>query len=69
MATVNAIILNSAGEIAMIIKPDYDSQLDDPAFNPLNHTHIRIPVEHYNNCKNHSEILDVVYSIHPELKK
>lgn len=51
MANNNAIIYNSLGQIVMIVVPDFDSQLNDPAFNPKGCAQVQIPVQIYNQCQ------------------
>lgn len=41
--TEDAVIVNAAGEVQMIVIPDDNSQLGDPAYNPAGLTHLRIP--------------------------
>jgi hypothetical protein len=40
--TEDAVIVDATGVVHMIVIPDDDSQLSDPAFNPAGHTHLRI---------------------------
>jgi hypothetical protein len=39
---VSAVIFDAEGRVAMIIHPDNEKQLDDPAFNPKGHVHVRV---------------------------
>ena len=41
--TQNAVVVTEDGIVHMIVIPDDDSQLSDPAFNPAGHTHLRVP--------------------------
>lgn len=40
--TLNAVCFDDAGNIAMIVIPSDDAQLDDPSFNPTGLTQLRI---------------------------
>lgn len=42
---LRALIYDAAGNLLMIVRPDDPKQLDDPAFNPPNHTQLRVTVE------------------------
>jgi hypothetical protein len=41
--TQDAVIVDSSGVVHMVVIPDDDAQLSDPAFNPPGHTHLRVP--------------------------
>ena len=48
-ATSNAVIYdNATKQVVMIVKPDCEEQLDDPAFNPKDHTQVRLAKPVYN---------------------
>lgn len=40
--TQDAVVVDGDGIVHMVVIPDDDSQLSDPAFNPPGHTHLRI---------------------------
>ncbi len=54
MAATNAVVVvdNATGIPIMVVVPDYDSQLSDPAFNPPNSTQILVPIETYQSLDN-----------------
>ncbi len=53
----SAIIYDQSGEIAMIVHPDFESQLDDPAFNPPGSIQIRVPTDQYQATKSYRDLL------------
>jgi hypothetical protein len=40
--TQDAVVVDATGVVHMVVIPDDDSQLADPAFNPPGHTHLRV---------------------------
>ena len=65
-----AVIYNASGKIVMIVHPDTDSQLDDPAFNPPGCTQVRIDRPIYDQCSSEADLNVVVipFITDPNLK-
>ena len=49
--TKTRVVLDSEGNVAMIVFPDWDEQLLDPAFSPEGLTCVDVPKQGYDNCK------------------
>ena len=48
MATNAAVVIDlTSGQPLMVVVPDFDTQLSDPAYNPPNSTQILVPMETY----------------------
>lgn len=42
--SVNGLVLDKAGRVIMLVEPDNDSELDDPAFHPAGSVMVKVPV-------------------------
>jgi hypothetical protein len=46
----SALIFDADGQLRTIVHPDFERQLNDPAFNPKDHVHVRISRAAYDAC-------------------
>lgn len=58
-ATVSRIILDAQGNLQMVVHPDKDSQLDDPAFAPSGTTQCDIPREAFSGVSTRRDLMAV----------
>lgn len=42
---LRALVYDAAGNLVMTVRPDYEKQLDDPAFNPPGSRQLRVDLE------------------------
>jgi len=67
-----AVILDKNGNVAIIVHPDREDQLNDPAFNPPQHTHVRLPRAEYDACKHDPTVgdsLDLLKKLEPLVRQ
>lgn len=59
--TQDAVVIDATGAVHLVIRPDNDWELDDPAFSPTGYTHLRVP---------HNPVLDPIaqaQALHPAM--
>ena len=50
-STLTRMVFDAQGNLAMVVKPDDDGQLQDPAFAPAGHITVDVPNASYTACQ------------------
>jgi len=56
-ATLSRIVFDQAGNVRMVVHPDWDAQLADPAFAPQGSVWVDVPRADYQGCASRRDLL------------